>query len=242
MQMSRRAAIAVLVVAGCLLGATPLGGVLTQVIADTLYIPKAGGGVITAAHAVTHLGIRMTGDSTGLLDIKDFTYNSAPTTLSPALEARPGHANNAALSFLGRAGDGLAAVPVFQFLAANGVVSGAPSTNALLGIDSYATRKFTVDNTGQLHLGDGTGAITDKLQVDGDVRLSTGMVRQHVYVNPVGSSGCNEATEAGTIRFVNPAADAGYRACQCICTRTAVGTYGWATISLNGACTASTDC
>lgn len=240
--MRRRAAITVLVAAVVLLGATPLGGVLTQVIADTLYVPKAGGGIITAAHAVTHLGIRMTGDSTGLLDIKDFTYNSAPTTLAPAIESRPGHANNAALSFLGRAGDGLAAVPVFQFLAANGVVSGAPSTNALLGLDSYATRKFTLDNTGQLHIGDGTGAITDKLQVDGDVRLSTGMVRQHTYVNPVGSSGCDATTEVGTLRFMNPAADAGYRVCQCVCTQTGAATFAWTAVTLAGACTASTDC
>lgn len=240
--MRRRAAITVLVAAVVLIGATPLGGVLTQVIADTLYVPKAGGGVITAAHGTDHLTFKMTGDATGYMKINDFYYNSAPTTFHPALEGKAGHTANPALIFYGLAGDQFAAVPVFAFVATNRGSTGAPTTNMLFAVDSWDKRKLYLDASGRMHIGEGTAAITDMLQVDGDVRLADGMVRQNIYVNPAGSSGCDSATEAGTLRYVNPAADGGYRACQCVCVRTGASTWAWTAVTLNGTCTAGTDC
>lgn len=239
--MKTRAALALLA-AVALLGVTPLGGVLTQVIADVLYAKTAGGSIITAAHATDHLTFKMTGDSTGYMKINDFYYNSVPTTFHPALEGKAGHTANPALAFYGLAGDQFAAVPVFVFVATNRGSTGAPTTNMLFAVDSWDKRKLYLDASGRMHIGEGTAAITDMLQVDGDVRLSTGMVRQHTYVNPAGASGCDTSAEVGALRYMNPAADAGYRVCQCVCTQTGAATFAWTAVTLAGACTASTDC
>lgn len=234
-------------------------GVLTKVIADTLYLPrdagvlnpvlardlyvaKDGGSIVSSPHAVDHLTFRMPADSQGFLKVNDFGFNSVPTTFAPTLEGRGGHNANSAMYFWGRAGDSYAAVPVFQFIATNSGAGGAPSTNALFGVDSWDKRKFTIDQSGQVHIGEGTAAITEMLRVTGNIRVSSGVVFQTHNVNPAGSTGCDAATEVGTIRYVNPLADGGYRACQCICTQTGSSTFAWSTISLNGACTASTDC
>lgn len=238
--MKRAAVIMLAALAIC--APTPLGGVLTQVIGDVLYAKTSGGSVITAPHATDHLTFRLTGDSTGYLKINDFYYNSVTSTFFPAIQSKAGHTANSALAFLGHAGDQFAATPVFAFLATNAGSTGPPTTNMLFRVDSWDKSKFYIDAAGQVHIGEGTAAITDMLQVDGDVRLSSGQVRQHVYVNPAGSTGCDTAAEVGTIRYMNPQADAGYRACQCICTRTGASTYAWSALSLNGACTASTDC